>query len=1127
MIGWHEISSADDAASYHEKAFSKDGNIQKADNYYLDRSAEATWQGTGAKLLGIEGKTVTSEEFKDLLNGRVTNPATGKMQDLAGGGNADRRKGMDLVVSAPKSVSVAALVGNDERLVEAHKEAAHAALTWLEKNGALLRIKGSDGKAVAVQSGNLVWATIKHETNRDNEPQLHNHNVVVAMTYDVDNQKWRSLTNDEMMQLRRMADDVYKGELHARVVRLGYETRQTADGFEIAGMSKEQLEGFSGRSAAIDEHIKARGYDPEQASWAMRQTAALATRARKEDIPYEVLHEAWNARSKELGLDAQGLAQESRERATKLDFTAMAAEDQRQARIAVSEAIEHLSTREQAFTVAQLEGTTLGMAKLPVSSVQDAINDHVRGHQLIEREGMDSPLKWFTTEKALEQERRLVEIIQAGKDYGHTVIASEKEFHDLLSRFEARKSEELGIKFKLSVEQEAAAKAVLMHADRWQGIQGDAGTGKTAGLEFVREAAEAKGWNIQGVATMARAARELGDATGIQSNTIASYFAQKERAMQDLKLEIDGLWNQLKTNGPLRDTDTPRTEVRVLHAKSFDLDFGERRYVFDHQRGEVYRTGESLLSKFGSSLLDSAAASRQSQELEPRALSERLQAIAAEKINDIKSSVGSALVTYEKVEVVEAHAARTALYRENEEARRSEIGKRLGEAQAKLSNLERFGNERGTPTLYVMDETSMTGVGDMVRFANFVESVGGRGVFQGDSWQHGSVSAGKAFEQMQTAGLNVSTLKETRRFDRATPQTQEAVRSIQDRGYAEAIAKLDRREVTSEKFHETIAQRYVDNWRELQAKGVERPSIGVVAITNDDRKQANEAIHKALAREGVVGSVQMNRQHFDDSQLTAAQNRNAGILAKEKVTHVTFSQGYRELGVKANDVLAIERLDIEKNRIIGRVESTGRLVEMNPDKQSNFQTWIAEKRAFSLNDQVESRAKIAGTERIDNGMRGTVTAVTEAGLQVKWSDGRTTQLSNHQARFVDHAYAHTSFKEQGQTNHREIIAVSNTGAKVFNREASYVAATRAKDNTEVITTNYEAMLKNAGKDVKKTTAADVGVLSGQSQVRHSDLALALLDSEKSGRDSGVGVKQPDLTRSEKIMEKQSGVERGM
>jgi len=1120
MITWHDITSADDAAAYHEKAFTKDGNIQTSDNYYLDRSAEATWQGGAARLLGIEGKTVTKEEFKDFLNGEVTNPATGKMQDLKAGGHADRRKGIDLVISAPKSVSVAGLVGKDERLVGAHVEAAHAAMSWLEKNGALLRVKGSDGKNVAVQSGNLIWATIKHETNRDNEPQLHNHNVLMAITYDADAKKWRSLTNDEIAQIRRMADDIYKGELHSRVVRLGYETRLTADGFEIEGMSKEQLAGFSGRSKAIDEHIRERGYDPEQASWAMRQTAALATRARKEDIPYEVLHGAWQERAKELGLDVDALKQASHQKAGTLDFSAMAAEDQRQARIAVSEAIEHLNTREQAFTAAQLEGTTLGMAKLPVSTVTAAINEHIRGNQLIEREGMDSPVKWYTTEKALEQERRLVEIIQNGKNYGHTVVGSEKEFQELLAKFEARKSEEIGATFKLSAEQQSAARAVLMHSDRWQGIQGDAGTGKTAGLEFVREAAEAKGWNIQGVATMARAARELGDATGMKSNTIASFFAQRERAMQDLKLEIDSLWSQLKQNGPLRDTEARRTEVHVLHAKSFDLDFGQRRYVFDHQRGEVYRTGESLLSKFGSALLDSAAAGRKSMEVEPAALGERLQAFAAEKINDFKESVGAALVTYEKVNVVEAHAARVALYRETEEQRKADLGKLLGEAEARLKNLERFGNAEGKPTLYVMDESSMTG-----------EKMGGRGVFQGDSWQHGSVSAGKAFEQMQDAGLNVSTLKETRRFDKATQSTKDAVRAIQDRGYAQAIERLEPKEVAPEKFHDAIAERFVENWRELKARSgefrIERPEaeIGVVAITNADRKKANEKIQEALAREGIVGSVQMNRQHFDDSQLTAAQNRNVGILAKEGITHVTFSRDYRELGAKANDVLIIEKLEIGNNRIVGRVESTGRLVSMNPDKQTEFKTWIAEKRSFALNDQVEARAKISGAERIDNGMRGRVTAVTNAGLQIQWADGKTTQLSNEQTRFVDHAYAHTSHKEQGQTNLREIIAVSNTGAKVFNREAAYVAATRAKDNTEVITTDREAMLRNAGKDVKKTTASDIGRQEGVLAQRDSQLGKAVLEAARvqkpATQDRGL-----DKSKVEVSKEKSAGREMG-
>jgi ATP-dependent exoDNAse (exonuclease V) alpha subunit len=91
-------------------------------------------------------------------------------------------------------------------------------------------------------------------------------------------------------------------------------------------------------------------------------------------------------------------------------------------------------------------------------------------------------------------------------------------------------------------------------------------------------------------------------------------------------------------------------------------------------------------------------------------------------------------------------------------------------------------------------------------------------------------------------------------------------------------------------------------------------------------------------------------------------------------------------------------------------------------------------------------------------------------MVVQWDDGRKVTLSNKQAQAVDHAYARTTFKEQGATNTHEVIMVSERGAKIFNKEAAYVAATRAKVNTEVITSDRDRLLKNAGVDVSKETA---------------------------------------------------------
>ncbi|MDL5466838.1 relaxase domain-containing protein, partial [Enterobacter hormaechei] len=65
-------------------------------------------------------------------------------------------------------------------MVEAHLQANGRAMEWLEKHGAVIRVKDENGRNKAVQAGNLLYATVMHETNRENEPQIHSHNVIVS-----------------------------------------------------------------------------------------------------------------------------------------------------------------------------------------------------------------------------------------------------------------------------------------------------------------------------------------------------------------------------------------------------------------------------------------------------------------------------------------------------------------------------------------------------------------------------------------------------------------------------------------------------------------------------------------------------------------------------------------------------------------------------------------------------------------------------------------------------------------------------------------------------------------------------------------------------------------------------------
>jgi ATP-dependent exoDNAse (exonuclease V) alpha subunit len=254
------------------------------------------------------------------------------------------------------------------------------------------------------------------------------------------------------------------------------------------------------------------------------------------------------------------------------------------------------------------------------------------------------------------------------------------------------------------------------------------------------------------------------------------------------------------------------------------------------------------------------------------------------------------------------------------------------------------------------------------------------------------------------------------------------------------------------------------------------------------------------------------------------------MLREKKVDTLIYRKTYREIGVESGDVLRVTRYDVDKNRVFA-VNRLGKEIEINPQRQDYFSPAVRETRLFSAGDRVETRAIIRLPEqalkRIDNGTPGVITSIDEKGAKIRWTrTGDESYLTNDDIRFIDHAYAHTSYKEQGATNDREIIAVSVTGAKVFNREAAYVAASRARDNTEIVTEARDAMLKNAGKEVGKTTAVDFETPAEQlqPQARNIGEEQAPTQSQAPRRDRAREAPARPEPRKERGLDKQQ--ERG-
>ncbi|CQJ67283.1 conjugal transfer nickase/helicase TraI [Yersinia intermedia] len=150
------------------------------DNYYASGSLESRWMGDGAEQLGLKGE-VANGDMDEVRQGML--PDGTDLSRMVDGVNK-HRAGYDLTFSAPKSVSVMALVGEDRRFVDAHNQAVKVVMEEVEQLVSA-RIT-EEGKTETVLTGSMVAALYNHDTSRDLDPQLHTHALVFNVTYAED-----------------------------------------------------------------------------------------------------------------------------------------------------------------------------------------------------------------------------------------------------------------------------------------------------------------------------------------------------------------------------------------------------------------------------------------------------------------------------------------------------------------------------------------------------------------------------------------------------------------------------------------------------------------------------------------------------------------------------------------------------------------------------------------------------------------------------------------------------------------------------------------------------------------------------------------------------------------------------
>ncbi|EHN93665.1 conjugative transfer relaxase/helicase TraI [Escherichia coli] len=276
------------------------GYYSHEDNYYASGSLDSRWMGEGAEKLGLKGE-VASADMDAVRQGKL--PDGSDLSRMVNGVNK-HRSGYDLTFSAPKSVSVMALVGEDRRFIEAHNRAVAVVMQEVEKLVSA-RIT-EEGKTETVLTGNMVAALYNHDTSRDLDPQLHTHALVFNATFA--DEKWRSLASDTRMKTgfsenlyatKIALGNLYRSALREDVESMGFET-VTAGKNGLWELKDVPVDVFSSRSQAIRE---AAGPD---ASAKSRDVAALDTRQAKAWADPELLKADWRRRLTDEKFDIDG-----------------------------------------------------------------------------------------------------------------------------------------------------------------------------------------------------------------------------------------------------------------------------------------------------------------------------------------------------------------------------------------------------------------------------------------------------------------------------------------------------------------------------------------------------------------------------------------------------------------------------------------------------------------------------------------------------------------------------------------------------------------------------------------------------------------------------------------------------
>lgn len=408
------------------------------DSYYLSEEGakeSGRWFGVGAKNLGLIDKKVNSQDLENLLSGQLPNGETVGISNSSG---HQHRPGIQLVFSAPKSVSILTLVSEDKALSSAlklaHQNAVHYTLSRIERDCAQSRYKEKTEKNEKSSfryenTKNIIAAVIDHSLSRENDPQLHSHTLIMNITQRLDGM-WRSMAsafnnpnsdeingfNERVINNKIYYGAVYRSKLAETVKSLGFEVEIVGKHglWEIKNFPKVLLSLFSKRSDQVLETAKKADYQTQKT---LDTAATISKRSKENSLSIASLQKRWHSEIEDLKFNLSDVQQSIKNNSYE---NSKLFSDEKVNEV-VNDIINHFSNFQNKIPVSKVieKVMTLYPGDVSIDSILNSVHKISKESKIV---FLNEEKSHISTQTALAREKNIIELINESKNtFSHDI----------------------------------------------------------------------------------------------------------------------------------------------------------------------------------------------------------------------------------------------------------------------------------------------------------------------------------------------------------------------------------------------------------------------------------------------------------------------------------------------------------------------------------------------------------------------------------------------------------------------------------------------------------------------------------------------------------------------------------